>query len=306
MMAFAADAARAQPSDREFTLPGINVQAMANGVLALMGFQVIPDVTTSSLSIEDSSTANPDLYMWQLGAGFTVSTAFPLYLEGMLSFSRYDPTFVASDGEETRPLPARWNSSAVTVGVGWDFPLTQTLTLRPIANGSIGYVASDLKVLEAYIDDRFGLDIDFIQRGSLNTYGYGASLALDYGLFRPEYEIDVELRYSYMRLKSYNSAVAVEGLADVGALNLWARWRAPISDWTVFHRPVRYVLELTHSEFIGDNRDALGFGSLTSLGTGVELDASGIRILIDRARVMGRFVFGNNVSGFSTGFAVTF
>jgi hypothetical protein len=63
------------------------------------------------------------------------------------------------------------------------------------------------------------------------------------------------------------------------------------------------VLELTHSEFTGDQKGVLGFDRLTSLGTGIELAPSGF---IDRARVMGRYVFGENVSGFSIGFAITF
>jgi len=169
-----------------------------------------------------------------------------------------------------------------------------------------GYVASDASVLEFLLEEELGEDIDFIQRGSLTTYGYGGSLVLDYGLFRPQYEIDVELRYSFMRLESFNSAMAVEGQADVSALNLWARWRAPINDWTAFDRPVRYVLEFTHSEFLGDQRGILGFNALTSLGTGIELDASELNIVVDRARMMGRYVFGENVTGFSVGFAVTF
>jgi hypothetical protein len=301
-VALAAGPARAQ----EFTIPEIDVQKLANGILALMGFQVIPDLTTSSLSIQNAPTGDPELLMSQLGAGFTVSDSFPLYLEGTLAFSRYDPAFAASNGEETRRLPARWNSGAVTVGVGWDLPLTQTVTLRPIANASLGYVTSDANVLEFILEEELGEDLDFIQRGSLTTYGYGGSLVLDYGHFRPQYEIDVELRYSFMHLESFNSALAVEGQADVSSLNLWARWRAPISDWTAFDRPVRYVLEFTHSAFLGDQRGVLGFDSLTSLGTGIELDASELNIVIDRARMMGRYVFGENVSGFSIGFAITF
>ena len=289
-----------------FTIPDVDVQKLADGILALMGFQVIPDLTTSSLSIENASTDNPNLLMSQFGAGFTVSETFPLFLEGTLAFSRYDPAFVASDGQETRRIPARWNSGAATVGIGWDIPLSETFTLRPIANASLGYVASDLKVLEFVIEDRLGEEFDFLHRGSVSTYGYGGSFVLDYGLFRPNYEIDVELRYSYMHLENFNGSAAVQGQADVSTLNLWARWRAPISDWTAFDRPVRYVLELTHSEFLGDQREVLGFNSLTSLGTGIELDASGINILVDRARMMGRYVFGNNVSGFSIGFAITF
>jgi hypothetical protein len=44
------------------------------------------------------------------GDGDSISNEFPLYLEGTAAFSRYDPTFVATNGTETRVLPVKWNS----------------------------------------------------------------------------------------------------------------------------------------------------------------------------------------------------
>lgn len=108
-----------------------------------------------------------------------------------------------------------------------------------------------------------------------------------------------------MHLSGFGSAEVIEGKADVGSVNLWARWRAPIGNWTAFGNPVRYALELTYSEFLADQRGALGFDRLTSLGAGVELDLSRSG-LVQRARVMGRYVFGEGVSGFAVGFAVVF
>lgn len=51
------------------------------------------------------------------------------------------------------------------------------------------------------------------------------------------------------------------------------------------------MLELTHSEF---------------LGAGLELDSSAYDVFITRTRLVGRYVFGTNVRGFSVGLAVSF
>ena len=281
------------------------LQRRADAMMGVMGFQVIPDITTTSLSITDSTAGSPDILVSQLGAGFTVSDSVPVYLEGMLAYGRYDPQFVASDGTSTYILPVKWNSIALTASAGWDFHLTDKLTLRPMATGTIGYLASDLKVLDVVADDWVGPDLDFLRGGALRTWGYGGALVLDYEDYTPAREIDVELRYSGLRLASYGGAASIQGDATVGSVNFWARWRAPIADWTAFKRPVRYALELTYSEFLYDQRGALGFDRLTSLGAGVELDLSDGG-LVQRARMMGRYVFGENVSGFAVGFAVTF
>ncbi|RTZ48294.1 hypothetical protein EKL30_03305 [Candidimonas sp. SYP-B2681] len=285
-----------------------DLQKRANGVLALMSFSIVPDITTSSLSINsggESTSGSNEFFMTQLGGGDTFSDSFPVYLEGVLAASRYDPTFVATEGAEVRRIPTKWNSISATGGIGWDFKLTDELKLRPIFNFSLGKVVSDLGVASRYAGRQTGKDFEFLDRGSLNAYGLGGSVMLDYELSRPGYEVDVELRYSDIRLKSFNSSAAVRGRATAQSANLWARYRAP-TGIVLLQRPLRYVLELTHSEFLGDQRGILGFDRLTSIGIGLELDSSAYNMIITRTRLVGRYVFGNNISGFSVGLAVSF
>ncbi|KXJ63190.1 hypothetical protein AXY46_02585 [Achromobacter xylosoxidans] len=285
-----------------------DLQKRANGVLALMSFSIVPDITTSSLSIGSagaSTTGSTEFFMTQLGGGDTISDSVPIYLEGVLAGSRYDPTFIATQGAEQRRIPTKWNSVSATGGIGWDFKLTDELKLRPIFNVALGNVTSDLRAASWYVGQRTGRDVDFLDRGSLNAYGLGGSLMLDYEHYRPGYEVDVELRYSDIRLKSFDSSTAVQGSAVAQSANLWARYRAP-TGITMLQRPLRYVLELTHSEFLGDQRGALGFDRLTALGAGLELDSSAYDVFITRTRLVGRYVFGTNVSGFSVGLAVSF
>ena len=69
-------------SSGDADLIGDKIQERANAVLALMGYAVVPDVTTSSLSIQNNATANPGFKLTQLAGGFTLSGSVPLYLEG--------------------------------------------------------------------------------------------------------------------------------------------------------------------------------------------------------------------------------
>ena len=59
-------------------------------------------------------------------------------------------------------------------------------------------------------------------------------------------------------------------------------------------------------QMFGDQRGVLGFDRLTSVGAGLELDSSAYNVFITRTRLVGRYVFGTNVSGFSVGLAVSF
>jgi hypothetical protein len=117
-----------------FGLIGGDLQKRANGVLALMGYMLTPDVTTGALAISNDTTGNPDLAMSTAGGGFALSREFPLYLEGTLGYARYDPTFVGSSGQVERSVAAQWDAYSATGGIGWDFPLTGELVFRPIFN----------------------------------------------------------------------------------------------------------------------------------------------------------------------------
>lgn len=282
------------------------LQDRANSVLVIMGFTQTPDVTTGSLSFSQESSGNPDFGWTSFGGGFTVSREVPLYLEGTAAFARYDPVFVASDGTQTRTIPAKWNSVSGTAGIGWDFRLSDQWVLRPIFNFSLGHVESDLSLAERWLEYKTGVDIEFLKDGHLNAYGLGGSLMLDYERYRPEGEIDVELRYTNISLQSFGStSEAVEGSTSAQSAGLWSRYRAP-TGVTVMDRPLRYVLEFAHTQYLGDLRGALGFDWLSSLGAGIEFDSSKYDIIVTRTRLLYRYQFGDNVQGWSLGVAVSF
>ncbi|MCC8402435.1 hypothetical protein LJ655_11105 [Paraburkholderia sp. MMS20-SJTN17] len=288
------------------TVIGGNVKQHADAVLAIMTYTTVPDVTTSNLSVNNGLTGNPGFGQTQFGGGFTLSRSFPLYMEGTLAYSRYDPVFIASDGAQQRAVPTRWNTFSGTVGLGWDFRITDELAFRPILNGTIGRVSSDLKVGQTIFNRVTDSNLQFLESGSLDAYGYGGSLMLDYEHYRENYEIDAELRATDIYLRSFGSTPqAVQGSATAQQVSLWTRWRAP-TGWHALDRPVRYVLEAAYSHYFGDSAGVLGFNDLTSLGVGLELDSSKYPIIVTRTRALVRYVFGRNVHGLSFGFAMSF
>ena len=281
-----------------------DLQKRANGILTLMGFAVTPDVTTGSLSLTDQTAGNPYFRQTSLSGGGTLKS-MPLYLEGTLGYGRYDPSFATSDDPNAPRISVKWNSLLGTGGVGWDFPVAQDLVLRPIFNVSLGRIESQGSVAPAAPAPGTRSTFDFLGNGRLNAYGVGGSLMLDYERYRPENEIDVELRYSNIYLQSFDSSQSVKGAADAQTLSLWSRYRAP-TGLTALDRPVRYVLEYAHTRFLGDLEGALGFYYVNSFGAGLELDSSARDVFVTRTRLMVRYKVGNNVTGWAVGLAVGF
>jgi hypothetical protein len=283
----------------------VDLQRLANGVLGIMSYTVAPDVTTSSLSVQNAATANPGLVMTQVGGGFTWSKETPLYLEGNAAYSRYDPTFILSDGAEQRPVPVKWNAVSVTGGIGWDFALAPHWVLRPMLNFTFGYVTSDLNVAKWWLESKTNAEIDFLDKGKLKARGLGGSLMLDYESFAPDADVDFELRYTNVALRSHSDTdTAVQGSASAESASVWARRRVP-TGWTVWDRPVRYVLEGAFTRFLGSQTE-LGADHMSSLGVGIEFDSSAYDIWATRWRALVRYKFGPDIEGWSLGLAISF
>ncbi len=273
--------------------------------MVITGYSLTPDVTTGSLSITDRSGDNPNLQMISLSGGDRLSRNVPLYLEGTLAINRYNPSFIGTVGNTSVDIPVHWNSITGTGGVGWDFPITNELRIRPIANVILGHLESDLSIASRVIKNQTGVDLQFLNGGRINTYGLGGSLMLDYENYKPEREIDVELRYTNIEMNTFDTSRAVQGSANSQSLSLWARNRVP-TPLTFFSMPIRAVGELAHTEFLGDLRGALGFNSLSSVGAGMEFDRSQSEPLFSRVRIVFRYQFGQNVRGTSIGLAASF
>jgi hypothetical protein len=290
------------PAPSQGQVSDADLQKRANAVLTLMGFSLVPDVTTGALAISDQSAGNPYFRQTSISGGGRPRRDVPLYLEGTLAYGRYDPTFAVGDAQAT--VSAKWNSLLGTGGVGWDFPLARELVLRPIFNFSLGRVESEAMITAAPPPSSRAT-LDFLTNGRLNATGLGGSLMLDYERYRPQNEVDAELRYTNIHLQSFNSSQAVEGHANAQTFSLWSRYRAP-TGFTALERPVRYVLEYAYTSFLADLQGVLGFDDVHSFGAGLELDSSNHDVYVTRTRLLVRYKVGNNVTGWALGLAVSF
>lgn len=292
------------------------LQSRRGGVLGLFGYNAIPDGSTNALQISrsnfSSSEVSPTLQLGQLGFGFTVSEAFPLFLESYLGYARYDPRAYITGGEETRRLPLRWNNVITTLGVGYDIRLAEYLWLRPIINGSLGYAAADASIFGSFINYRRNVDISALTDKHMNVYGLGGALVLAYYDYTPARNIDFELRYSQMQLQTFgDTPVGVRGTSTPRTLGLWARYRWP-TGMEAFGRPVRWVIDGSSSLYLGDQRAALGFGWSAKLGGGIEFDvgryevgAAGINL--SRVRLVARYFYGDGgITGTSFSIGMSF
>ena len=307
-LVFVAVASAAQESDLD-DLFGTLVRRQAEGALAVIGVAALPSETASALVFDTGS--NPDraydFRAGQLGGGFAVSEAFPLYLEGYLGWNRYDPVLLLSDAGRTSALPLKWTSVAATGGIGYQFALTENLSFRPLVHIVLGRVQSDISVGAQVIANRLGIDTDVARAGGVTAGGGGASLTLAYNRrWENDYELDVTLRHTHLELKPIAGNKDLLARADAITTGLWSRLRIP-TGYRAFSRPVRTVAEFSASYLPGDQGEVLGEDWLFQVGAGGEIDISETWVpWVTTARIMARYTRGEQLEGYSLGIAVSF
>lgn len=305
--AMALSAGQALGQDAALSASRADLKRQANGALAVLALSAAPNETASFLRIDTGQSGDTELLTAQVGGDFTYSEETPLFLEGYLGYARYNPTFIFRSGGPAIGVETEWNNFAATGGVGWDFRIAPELVLRPIANISFGSIQNGRFSAIPLASKRERAAADFLNGGTHYAFGYGGSLMLDYERYREDHMVDVELRYTFIRLQSIGgSSSQVKGAADAESLGLWTRLRVP-TGVTVLGRPLRLVGEVAASALLGDQRFVVGSDYLVQVGGGVEFDLTAIGWSpVERTRLLGRYVLGDGVSGFSIGIGLSF
>jgi hypothetical protein len=271
-----------------------------------MGFSVMPYLSISSLRLGGGVAGDANLGITNVAAGKTLTGKYPLYLEGSMAYMTYQSEFGTLNSKgESATIQNNWSSLAGTAGLGYDFELTPNLVVRPILKLALGRLDPQFEILGQPINPRADPRKDLDNFKQLNAVGIGGAVELHYNLKRDENQYDADLRYTNLELKTFNSSPGVTGRTNASALSFLGRYRTPTGA-TLMDRSVRYVFEVTSALFLGDQRYALGFNSLNTVGFGFELDTRADLPYDARTRLVARYAFGDNVQGFSIGLAFSF
>ena len=287
------------------TLEPDATEAAARVALAVLGIAATPNETLSSLSVVSTSGDNSSFRSTQLRGGFNLLDS-PLYLEGLIAYQRYNPTFIFPGVSPDVELDVTWESVAGTVGVGWDFPLGGDWRLRPIGHLSLGQVATDADVVgrpPMPLGMRAAQAVD----GTLNSYGVGASLALVRDATFGKWEGEYRLRQTYLEFPPLNEPQAGDAKASSNQTTLFARHRYPLEGFRPLDLPSNLILDAGVVFYRGDGEAVLQTNWVATAGIGLELETEESSLLGGLAgRVMLSGVVSQEFDGLSIGFGLRF
>jgi hypothetical protein len=129
---------------------------------------------------------------------------------------------------------------------------------------------------------------------STSSYAFGTGRRANFNGDR--YRLEAGLGYGSCNLSFYGvgSALAQHGVA------------IPINQ-TGYGTQITGLARVFENFYLGFNYQYLHrLNNLTKVGAGLEVDLSDSHVVIDRLRIVGRYVFGPSVSGFSVGLGISF
>jgi hypothetical protein len=292
------------------------LQPRNGGVLGLMGYGAIPTASSTTLQVNRSTVGpeegDPTLTLSQFGFGFEVDETFPLWLEIYASYARYDPR-AALLGEATRDVSVRWNNFTTTLGIGWDFYLADSLYVTPILNVAGGYAASDVSLASSFLAwRRDRTEQSVLSDVQANVWGLGGALMLNYFNYSVERQIDLQARYSQMRLQTFGDSLpAARGTSTSSTLSVWGQYRWP-TGIEIFRRPLRWVVTSAASAYFGDQRESMGYAWSTTVGGGIEFDVGRLQVGamgldVSRVQFTLNYLYADrNITGASFGLGISF
>lgn len=288
--------AAAQTLDTDFDSRSGQVRAG----LAALGLATAPLAYNALLFLERVQPGDLDFASGQLGAWGTPFEDSDLYLEGFVSTQYYTPNFKIAD-ESNRIEDVKWRSFATTIGAGWNFPLTERLSFRPMLNTAIGRITSNSDV------EVPGGQADFIAGDAVEAFGYGGSLALDYSYQTEERQVEMRLRHVRLRHVAIGVTDDPSSETETIVTSAIARHRMPIGDLRLAGGRVRWAVEATYARYDGDTGDILGLPWIVRIGTGLEFETGQLgRYAPPRVRTMIRYVFGEDFQGIGIGAGLVF
>ncbi|MEM1129612.1 MAG: hypothetical protein AAGH83_03720, partial [Pseudomonadota bacterium] len=189
---------------------------------------------------------------------------------------------------------------ADAAGAGWNFDLGENWDVRPIFNLGIGRITSN----SDFTEEEDGIT-DFLAEDPMNAGAIGASMLFAYSAMQGEQETDIRIRHSRMELFPVGDWSDTGASARAVTTAGLARLRHPLPYLgQVGNGPVRAVYEGSLAVYAGDQDDVFDIPWLGRAGVGLEIETGLTRP--DRARVMVRYVFGDDFNAVAIGGALQF
>lgn len=283
---------------------------LGNAFQSLTIFGATPGITAAVFNVEEDGETL-DLSSYKVSPSHSFEPVFGVrpYVEATLGYLNTDQT-VGFDIIPDAPTRAKIDVDTFTAlgGAGVEIDLFAGTVARPIV--LIGYSRT---TSDARIRGPFAEEIDAAGRGvlfdvSINSLLVGGALELAHdSTLDGDIGLAATVRYNHLFDSVLSASDPVlESDGDFGVFTGGIEVDGPLEGATLFGRELRWIGFASSTWLPGEQSDALGFAYFFELGAGLELVDRTVIGGVEGLSLRGSFIVGENVTGWSAGFAIEF
>ncbi len=294
--------------------PAIDIPALVGGArlgagyAQMVGIAAVPGIRSANYNI-DSQAGSPTLDVVRVPYEHRwtrLSDNADLYWTVSGGYMRFkDDLPISAFAPDDGSIASRWTGYSGSAGVLAKVRLGQGFKLEP----AIDFALARLENSASYSGTATALQPSFdglLFNWDMNAWLVTPSIALEWATRVYDGELITRGRVARSWISSFDESDPV--LAFNQAVNIFSI----SADYTratslhLFDRQVSWVARGGYFGFFGADRDALGFDQVAEVGGGFEIPIAARTAKGERLRLVGAYLFGPDVDGWSGGLSMRF
>jgi hypothetical protein len=278
------------------------------GYAQMIGTAAVPGISSANYDI-DSEGGSPTLNVVRVPYEHRwtpLSDNADLYWTAAGGYMRFKNEFSLdlfrpSDGG----ISARWTGYSASGGMLARVRLGEGFTLEPAIDLGLARLESSAGYSGAAAILQPSLD-GLLFNWGMNAWLVTPSIGLDWGTSVYDGKLSTRGRVARSWISSFDEPDPVLAFAEAVNIYSVSADYARGTSWRLFDRQVSWVLRAGFFGFFGPNRDALGFDSAAEIGGGFEVPIAADIPEGKRLRLVGAYLIGPDLKGWSVGLSVKF
>ncbi len=261
------------------------------GYAQLVGFVSDPDI--SGITLEDENDGTLDIFKLPLQYRVQDLEDWSLFVRGGLSYATLSEDEILQGFPSDNNIDTKWKSYSATAGLmgkwkiapQWWFIGAVDLGLARLENDSS--YRGIAEVLAPIFDD-------LLLNWETNVTLFSGMLGLDYHQEWSSVAMNAKAHYLHSYIDSFDESGDFAGFTEhADTLHFDLDFKHPLGV-ELNRYPLKGIAIVGNTTFVGDNRDALGFTTLWSIGYAVQADISRHEWPVRSLRLGASYLKGDN------------
>lgn len=252
-------------------LSAISESDIRNSVIAFVNTTSSPGLEGATIEVDNMQR---DSNQWRSSLGFTAEVTMKDYIfngywgVGLVGGSLSDRIQLTADGGELVQLDITRDIISLRGSLGLVFPITQHFKLRPVLTLAVSDLQTHTTV-DGFLDDNDNPTTLTFDNDAQIGSSTGSIDAL-YWYWRDNFKLELSAHYNLIYSDSFSED---NPILNTHTWNSTAQLKSRISgptSLTTKARPWRWQAYVNHTNFITQEKSALGYTGLFEIGTGLE------------------------------------